>query len=309
MAGESPTRDHARPGGRRRHRGGAGFDRSRRAGRRPRIAPAVRAAVRQPVAPPAPEDRPGRPREPRCLPRLGRLCRTRPGDRDRPGRGDSRGPGLQAHGPRRRGVPHGTQVGRRGEGGRPAPLRGLQCRRVGARHVQGPRPDGGRSVRRAGGDDDRGLRDRERARVSLHARGVSPRGPADGRGDRRGPGRRLARREHPGRGLLVRRGAPPRRGRLYLRRGDGALQLDRGQARRAAQQAAVPGAVRAVRQADGHQQRRDAGEHPADPPAGRRGLRRHRDLGVDRAEALLRLRARRAAGRLRGRFRHHPRRR
>ena len=91
------------------------------------------------------------------------------------------------------------------------PLRGLQCRRVGARHVQGSRPDGGRSVRRAGGDDDRRLRDRERARVSLHARGVSPRGPPDGRGDRRGPGGRLARRGYPGAGFSfdveLRRGA------------------------------------------------------------------------------------------------------
>ncbi len=39
-----------------------------------------------------------------------------------------------------------------------------------------------------------------------------------------------------------------------------------------------------------------------------RGVRRHRDGGLDRAEALLRLRARRAAGCLRGRFRHHSRR-
>ncbi len=59
------------------------------------------------------------------------------------------------------------------EGRGPAPLRGLQCRRVGARHVQGPRPDGGRSVRRARGDDDRGLRDRER-RGYLYIRGEYP---------------------------------------------------------------------------------------------------------------------------------------
>ena len=56
--------------------------------------------------------------------------------------------------------------------------------------------------------------------------------------------------------------APARRRRLHLRRGDGALRVDRGQARRAAQQAAVPGRGRAVRQADRDQQRRDARQRP-----------------------------------------------
>ena len=112
------------------------------------------------------------------LSRLGRLLRTGSGDRDRPGGGHSRGPGLQAHGPRRCGVSDGPQVGRRGESAGPAPLRGLQRRRVGARHLQGSRPDGGRSVRGDRGDDDRRLRDRERARVSLRARGVSRSRPA-----------------------------------------------------------------------------------------------------------------------------------
>ncbi len=51
--------------------------------------------------------------------------------------------------------------------------------------------------------------------------------------------------------------------RVYLRRGDGALRVDRGQSRRAPQQAAVPGRGRPVRQADGDQQRRDARQRPA----------------------------------------------
>ena len=63
--------------------------------------------------------------------------------------------------------------------------------------------------------------------------------------------------------VRVRHRAPARRRRLHLRRGDGAVQLDRGQARRAAQQAAVPGRGRPVRQADGDQQRRDARQRPA----------------------------------------------
>ena len=91
----------------------------------------------------------------------------------------------------------------------------------------------------------------------------------------RGP----ARARHPGLRLRLRHRAPARRRRLHLRRGDGALRVDRGQARRAAQQAAVPGRGRAVRQADGRQQRRDAGQCPARPERGRRGVRgdRHAD--------------------------------
>ena len=106
---------------------------------------------------------------------------------------------------------------------------------------------------------------------------------ADGRRHRGGARRRAARRRRHGRGLRLRHRDPPRRRRLHLRRGDGALQLDRGQARRAAQQAAVPGAGRPLRQADRRQQRRDAGQRagarssraarptPASAPAARRG--------------------------------------
>ena len=66
-----------------------------------------------------------------------------------------------------------------------------------------------------------------------------------------------------GSGLRLRHRGPARRRRLHLRRGDGAVRVDRGQARRAAQQAAVPGRGRAVRQADRGQQRRDARQRPA----------------------------------------------
>ncbi len=70
--------------------------------------------------------------------------------------------------------------------------------------------------------------------------------------------RGLPRRGRDGRGLRVRRRDPPRRGRVHLRRGDGDLRVDRGQARRAAQQAAVPRRGRPLRQADRREQRRDA---------------------------------------------------
>ena len=53
--------------------------------------------------------------------------------------------------------------------------------------------------------------------------------------------------------------------RVHRRRGDRAVQLDRGQAGRTAEQAAVPRAVRPVRQADGHQQRGDAALRAGNP--------------------------------------------
>ena len=84
--------------------------------RRFRITSSIRTTVRRPDAPPARENRPDRPREPRGLSGLGRVRRAGSGDRIRPGGRHSRGPGLQAHGPRRGGVSDGPQVGRRGEG-------------------------------------------------------------------------------------------------------------------------------------------------------------------------------------------------
>ena len=127
--------------------------------------------------------------------------------------------------------------------------------------------------------------------LPLHPRRV-PRGRGAGRRRDRGGARgRAARRRHPRLGLRLRHRAPARRRRLHLRRGDGAVRVDRGQARRAAQQAAVPGRGRAVRQADRRQQRRDAGQRPAHRARRRRGVRRDRDGGLDRPEALLPVRA------------------
>ena len=80
---------------------------------------------------------------------------------------------------------------------------------------------------------------------------------------------RLPRRRRAGRGLRVRHRDPQGRRRLHLRRGDRDLQLDRGLPRRAAQQAAVPGRRRPVRQADGGQQRRDARQRAPDRARGR----------------------------------------
>ena len=115
----------------------------------------------------------------------------------------------------------------------------------------------------------------------LYLRGEYPEAEATRRPRDRGRARAPASSAgRPGLGLRLRHRAPARCRRLHLRRGDGALRVDRGQARRAAEQAAVPGRGRAVRQADRGEQRRDAGQRPAHPRDGRRGLRRDRHRGL-----------------------------
>ena len=88
-----------------------------------------------------------------------------------------------------------------------------------------------------------------------------------------------------GQGIRLRHRVAQGRRRVHLRRGDRALQLDRGLPRRAAQQAAVPGRRRAVRQADGHQQRRDARQRPRHRPRRRRRPTRRSAPRTRRARA------------------------
>ena len=208
--------------------------------------------------------------------------------------------------PRRCGVPGRPQVGgRRARPGAPA-LRGLQRRRVRARHLQGPRADGARPLRRDRGDDDRRPRDGRGARLPLRPRRVRARRRAPAGGDRAGARPRAARQRRDGVRLPLRHRAAARRRRLHLRRGDGAVQLDRGLPRRAAQQAAVPDAGRALRQAHAREQRRDARQRARHRARGRARLRgdRHGCLGrFDRHEAVLRRGQRRPPRRLRGALR------
>ena len=79
--------------------------------------------------------------------------------------------------------PTGVEVGGGGGAARSAALRRLQRRRVGARHVQGPRADGERPVRARGGDHDRGVRD-GRARRRSSTSGPSIRSRTSGSGTR-----------------------------------------------------------------------------------------------------------------------------
>ena len=185
------------------------------------------------------------PDQPHGLPRQRRLPRAPDGHRDGAashGGGDHhrRGPG-----PRRRRVPRRAEVGRRGGGVRHPQVRRVQRGRGRAGHVQGPGDPRGGPVQPRGGDDDRGLRRRCRARVPLHPRRVpAGRGTHGGR-HRQGTRARAPRPGRHGRRLRLRHRDPARRRRLHLRRGDRAARVHRGPARRAAQEAAVPRGGRA----------------------------------------------------------------
>ena len=230
----------------------------------------------------------------------GGYARAPPGGRARPGGRPQGGEGLEPSRPWRRGVPHGREMGGGRAPARQAALPRLQRRRVGARDVQGPRADGGRPLRARRGDDHRRVCHRVRGRLRLRARRV-PRGAARARARAlRGATAWLPRRRRDGRGLRLRRRDPPRRGRLHLRGGDRALRVDRGQARRAAQQAAVPGRGRALRQADGRQQRRDAGQRPRRRARLRPSFAEIGTEGSTGHQASLPLGSRRATGDVRG---------
>ena len=123
----------------------------------------------------------------------------------------------------------------------------------------------------------------------------------------RGLRARLRGRAHPRLGLLVQPRRPPRRGRLHLRRGDGAARLARGQARQPAPQASLPGEPGPLPGADVDQQRRDALQHVPHHRQRRRLVPELRHREVARHEGRLRLRERAAARQLRGRARASPR--
>ena len=98
----------------------------------------------------------------------GAAARARP----RTGMDAARDHRLEAHGPRRRRVPHRREVeGRRGAARAPALLH-LQRRRIRTGNVQGPRRDGAGSVRGRRSAHDRRHHDRVRAGVPVHPRRV-----------------------------------------------------------------------------------------------------------------------------------------
>ena len=154
-----------------------------------------------------------------------------------------RGGGDQAQRParaRRRGLPHGRQVGGRHERGGGPEIHGLQRRRGRPRRLHGPLHSGGRPAQPHRGHAAGRLRHRRQPRLRLRARGVSAgRGAAEqchSSGTRGG----AVGRGHSGLGFRFRSGNPHRRGRVRLRRGNRADELRRGPARRARPEAALP---------------------------------------------------------------------
>ncbi len=173
----------------------------------------------------------------------------------------------------------------------------LQFGRRRARHVQGPRHPALQPACAVRRDGDRRVCDGLHARLQLHPR----RDLGYLRALRGGAGRSLRsgllRQRHPGLGLELPSLQPPRLRRLHLRRGDGAPRVARGQARTAAVQAAVPGELRPLRQADDDQQHRDVRRRSLDHPQrrgsvpGARAAEQRRDARSFPCRATSRVRA------------------
>ena len=108
------------------------------------------------------------------------------------------------------------------------------------------------------------------------------------------------RARHPRRRLDAR---APRRRRVYLRRGDGAPRVARGQARPAADEAAVPRRPGSLRVPDRRQQRRDDDDRAAGDRDRREGVRDARSRELDRDARRLDLGPRRQRRELRDRER------
>ena len=208
----------------------------------------------------------------------------RPGHDARPG--DRRGQGLGPARPWRCRLSHRPEVElHAAELPRPE-VPGLQLRRRRARHLQGPRHPGLQPAHRHRGHGHRRLRDGRERRLQLHPR-RDLRGLRALRGGAgRSACRRLPGRPHPGQRLQLPAARVPRLRRLHLRRGDRAARIAGRQEGPAALQAAVPGQLRPVRQADDDQQHRDLRRGAVDHPPRRPGLpgrgpaqqRRHQDL-------------------------------
>ncbi len=210
--------------------------------------------------------------------------------RDRPRRGDRRSHGFRPSWPRRRGVPHRPQVGG-GGGASPASPTTLVC------NADESEP---------GTFKDRVLMEEDPYAI-VEAMTIEGFATGSARGFL------YIRAEYPLSAARMSHALAHARAAGYLgddilgsgfafdievRRGAGAYVCGEetalfnsieGTARRASQQAAVPRRGRALRPAHRGEQRRDAREHPGDRARRRRRLRRHRDAGVARIEALLHL--------------------
>ncbi len=214
------------------------------------------------------------------------------------GRDHRDGEGVGPARPRRRRFSDRHEVAVRRQENR-TPLHRLQRRRERAGDVQGPPADGAQPAPAHRGVRDWLLRDRREGRLHLHSRRVLPRAGESRARHRRGLREGHSRQEHFRIRLRLRRVRPPRRRRLRGGRGDGAARVARGQARAAAQQAAVSRRGRRLRQADRGQQRRDAVQRARHHLERRRLVLGSRPREERRPEAVLRQRSRSQTRRLR----------
>ena len=249
-----------------------------------------------------------RPAAPRRVPGERRVRGAAARLRARARRGRPRAEGLEAAGPRWRRVPDRRQVGGSRPAARPAPLPRVQRRRVRAGHVQGSCAARRRPVRRDRGDDDRGVRDQLRARLRVPARRV--------------PARRTTfssmRSRRPG-AVGTSGGTSSARGWTSTSRcGRARARTSAARRRRSSTPSKGSGASRAT----SRRSPSSRGSSPSrrssttsrrsstciDVVLAQRALSTRRpDGGLDRDEALLRLRSRRAPGRLRGALRRDAR--
>ena len=218
----------------------------------------------------------------------------------RPARSSS-GEGLRAARPRRRRLPDRDEVAVRAEGLAQAEVPLLQRRRERAGHVQGPRADGAQPAPALRGVPDRVPRHRREGRLHLHPRRVPPRAAGARGRDRGGARGGVSREEHPRDGLRLRDLRAPGAGAYEAGEESGAARVARGQARAAApaSRRSRPSSASTAARRPSTTSRRSATCRSIidEGPGVVRGARAREER---RAEALLRQRPRREAGRLRG---------
>ena len=152
-----------------------------------------------------------------------------------------------------------------------AEVPGLQFRRRRARHLQGPRHPDVQPAHRHRRHGDRRVRDGHQRSATTTSTARSSRSTTASR-------RRSKKRAPPatsatsmlGSNFSFQLHACARLRRLHLRRGNGAARIARRQEGPAALQAAVPGELRPLRQADDDQQHRDLRRGAVDHPQRRR---------------------------------------
>ena len=150
-------------------------------------------------------------------------------------------------GARRRRFPHRPEVEDHARCESRPQIRGLQRRRRGSGRIHGPFDPRRRSPLDPRSDGHQRLLHGRLARTDLHPRRI-PAGHRTAQASHRtGAGIRAAGQRHPGLGLLVRHRAALRRGRLRLRRGDGADSFDGRQTRRTDRETPRTRANRATR--------------------------------------------------------------